>query len=164
MIMRHENLGPAFASVLAACYLALSATAAVAAESPATEPASAEPAAAAEPATAEPAAAAEPVTATPAQSGADEYGEDGVPTGTGEDDDEPAPVEDDEDTAPAPDPTPSTPAAPSASGETDATDEVPAGSELPRTGSDAAWIALIALALLATGTAIRRRGIAAPRA
>jgi LPXTG-motif cell wall-anchored protein len=170
MTLRIEKLKPTLVSVLAACCLALSAAPALADEPGAAAPASelvVEPTATAqqpaEPAEPAPVAPASAPAAKPAQSGADEYSEEGVPTGTGEDEDS-APVDEDQGSSPAP--TSSAPPATSTgSGETAAeeTTSAPTGAQLPRTGADAWPIALIAIMLLATGILVRRRALAAPR-
>jgi len=143
MTVRSETIRPALVSALAACCLALTAAPVLAAE-PTAAP--------------EPTDVAEPA-AKPAQSGADEYGEEGVPLGTGEDED-PAPVEEEPESTPAPTPAP----APTGSGDAAAetTTTAPTGTELPRTGADAWLIALIAIALIAAGILVRRTRIAAP--
>jgi LPXTG-motif cell wall-anchored protein len=166
MTFHHDKFRPALLPALVICYLALSAGPVVAAESPAPAP---QPTAATEPASA-PEPAAEPevsppadVQAKPAQSGADEYSEEGVPLGTGEDEEQ-EPVDDGEESDPAPSaPSGSTPA-PTSSGTVGETAATPTGEQLPRTGMETWPIALIAIALLAAGTALRRRGLAAPRA
>jgi LPXTG-motif cell wall-anchored protein len=168
MTLRNEKLKPTLVSVLAACCLALPAAPALADESDAAAPApdlAVEPAATAEqpaePAEPAPVAPASAPAAKPAQSGADEYSEEGVPTGTGEDDN---PAPEDQESSPAPTSS-APPAAPTGSSDTAAEETTSAatGAQLPRTGADAWPIALIAIMLIATGVLVRRRALADPR-